>query len=151
MCSRSKPRIFYADRFRRGNRGRVRSARVFFLLLPPAAASLDSPAYVTARIYPIFSRISLYIKHHRRRARPGFAALICRYLTVRRLPVTAGHKGGIVEVAWPRGRAARVTEGKEGCASVHRLSRGGVGRGKCRRVGESDRGARMGHTVKKAG
>ena len=61
-------------------------------------------------------RISLCIKHFYRGfvTRLGLAALICRYLTVRRLSVTAGHKGGIVEVAWPRGCAARVAGGEEG-------------------------------------
>lgn len=55
------------------------------------------------------------IKHFHRgfATRLGLTALICRYLTVRRLSVTAGHRGGIVEVAWPRGRAARVAEYKE--------------------------------------
>lgn len=42
--------------------------------------------------------------------------------------MTAGHKGGIVEVAWPRGRAARVAEDKES-ERAQSFSRGAGGIG----------------------
>lgn len=69
----------------------------------------------------------LNIKHFHRgfATRPG-PALICRYLTVRRLSVTAGHRGGIVEVAWPRVRVPRVAEDNEHVLS---FSLAGVERG----------------------